>query len=39
MLLACQMNGQALPPERSYPVRLIAPGWYGTAVVKWLQSI
>jgi DMSO/TMAO reductase YedYZ molybdopterin-dependent catalytic subunit len=22
-----------------FPVRLIAPGWYGIATVKWLQRI
>jgi DMSO/TMAO reductase YedYZ molybdopterin-dependent catalytic subunit len=39
LLLAYQMNGQPLPPQHGYPVRLIAPGWYGMAHVKWLTSI
>ena len=35
-LLAWQMNGQPLTPEHGYPVRLVVPGWYGMASVKWL---
>jgi DMSO/TMAO reductase YedYZ molybdopterin-dependent catalytic subunit len=35
-LLCFGMNGEPLPPEHGYPVRLIAPGWYGVANVKWL---
>jgi DMSO/TMAO reductase YedYZ molybdopterin-dependent catalytic subunit len=38
-LLCYEMNGAALPPEHGYPVRLIAPGWYGVANVKWLNRI
>jgi DMSO/TMAO reductase YedYZ molybdopterin-dependent catalytic subunit len=33
------MNGGPLPPEHRFPVRLIAPGWYGVANVKWLTRI
>src|SRR3954447_9182805 len=33
------MNGVPLPPEHGFPVRLIAPGWYGVANVKWLTRI
>jgi DMSO/TMAO reductase YedYZ molybdopterin-dependent catalytic subunit len=39
MLLAYQMNGAPLPPQHGYPLRLIAPGWYGMAHVKWLSDI
>jgi DMSO/TMAO reductase YedYZ molybdopterin-dependent catalytic subunit len=39
VLLAFQMNGKELPPEHGFPVRLIVPGWYGMASVKWLQRI
>jgi DMSO/TMAO reductase YedYZ molybdopterin-dependent catalytic subunit len=39
LLLAYEMNGQPLPPQHGYPVRLVAPGWYGMAHVKWLRSI
>ena len=28
-----------LPPAHGFPVRLIAPGWYGVANVKWLTRI
>ncbi len=38
-LLSYAMNGSALPPEHGAPVRLIAPGWYGVANVKWLSKI
>lgn len=38
-LLAYEMNGVALPPEHGFPLRLIAPGWYGVANVKWLTRI
>jgi DMSO/TMAO reductase YedYZ molybdopterin-dependent catalytic subunit len=38
-LLCYQMNGEPLPPEHGFPVRLIAPGWYGVANVKWLTRI
>jgi DMSO/TMAO reductase YedYZ molybdopterin-dependent catalytic subunit len=38
-LLCYRMNGRPLPPEHGFPVRLIAPGWYGVANVKWLTRI
>jgi DMSO/TMAO reductase YedYZ molybdopterin-dependent catalytic subunit len=39
LLLCYEMNGQPLPRENGAPVRLIAPGWYGVANVKWLSRI
>jgi hypothetical protein len=36
---ACAMNGEPLPPEHGYPLRLIVPGWYAVASVKWLTEI
>jgi DMSO/TMAO reductase YedYZ molybdopterin-dependent catalytic subunit len=39
VLLAYEMNGAPLPPQHGYPVRLVVPGWYGMASVKWLTSI
>jgi DMSO/TMAO reductase YedYZ molybdopterin-dependent catalytic subunit len=39
VLLAYQMNGKDLPPEHGFPVRVVVPGWYGMASVKWLQRI
>ena len=38
-LLCYEMNGAPLPEEHGFPVRLIAPGWYGVANVKWLTRI
>jgi DMSO/TMAO reductase YedYZ molybdopterin-dependent catalytic subunit len=38
-LLCYDMNGAPLPPANGFPVRLIAPGWYGVANVKWLTRI
>ena len=38
-LLCYEMNGGPLPPEHGFPVRLIAPGWFGVANVKWLNRI
>jgi len=38
-LLAYAMNGQQLPKRHGYPLRLIVPGWYGVASVKWLTGI
>jgi DMSO/TMAO reductase YedYZ molybdopterin-dependent catalytic subunit len=38
-LLAYAMNGDALPVEHGFPVRLIVPGWYGVAAVKWVTRI
>ncbi len=39
VLLAYAMNGAPLPPAHGFPLRLIVPGWYGMASVKWLRSI
>lgn len=38
-LLVYEMNGETLPQPNGYPLRLIAPGWYGIANVKWLERI
>ena len=38
-LLSYEMNDGPLPAEHGAPVRLIAPGWYGVANVKWLSRI
>ncbi|MEN3361403.1 MAG: hypothetical protein V7637_5385 [Mycobacteriales bacterium] len=39
VLVAYEMNGVPLPVQHGYPARLIVPGWYGMAQVKWLQLI
>jgi len=38
-ILCHTMNDQPLSPAHGFPVRLIAPGWYGIANVKWLKRI
>jgi DMSO/TMAO reductase YedYZ molybdopterin-dependent catalytic subunit len=38
-LLAYEVNGDPLPPENGYPVRLVVPGFYGTNSVKWLHRM
>jgi DMSO/TMAO reductase YedYZ molybdopterin-dependent catalytic subunit len=38
-VLAYAMNGEPLPRQHGYPLRLIVPGWYGVASVKWLTEI
>ena len=39
VLLAWAMNGRPLEPQHGAPLRLIVPGWYGMASVKWLDRI
>jgi DMSO/TMAO reductase YedYZ molybdopterin-dependent catalytic subunit len=39
VVLAYELNGAPLPPQHGAPVRLLVPGWYGMASVKWLRSI
>ena len=39
VLLAYEMNGAPIPSQHGAPVRLVVPGWYGMASVKWLTSI
>jgi DMSO/TMAO reductase YedYZ molybdopterin-dependent catalytic subunit len=38
-LLAYAVNGEPLPPQHGFPVRLVVPGWYGMTNVKWLARI
>ena len=39
VLLAFEMNGAPLTPEHGFPLRVVVPGWFGMASVKWLQRI
>lgn len=38
-MLAFALNGQPLPAQQGFPVRLILPGWYGMTQIKWLGRI
>ena len=37
--LAWALNGQPLTVHQGSPLRLLVPGWYGVANVKWLSNI
>jgi len=39
VLLAYEMNGQELPVDHGYPLRVIVPGIVGARQVKWLRRI
>lgn len=38
-LVALAMNGEPLPAAHGAPARLVVPGWYGMASVKWLVRL
>jgi len=38
-ILAYALNGEPLTREQGFPIRLIMPGWYGVANVKWLAEV
>lgn len=37
--LATGMNGQPLGRDHGFPVRLVAPNWYGCVAIKWVTRI
>jgi DMSO/TMAO reductase YedYZ molybdopterin-dependent catalytic subunit len=39
VMLVWAMNSQPLLPQHGFPLRLVVPGWYGMASVKWLRTI
>ena len=39
IMLADEMNGSPMPHPHGAPIRLVVPGWYGVANVKWLNHI
>ncbi len=39
VILAYEMNGQPLEKAHGAPLRLVVPGWFGIAWVKWLTRI
>ncbi len=38
-IIALKMNGKDLPAAHGYPARLVVPGWYAMASLKWLGRI
>ena len=38
-MLAYAMNGEPLTKHQGFPVRLLVPGWYGVANLKWITEI
>lgn len=38
-LLALRMNGEVLPADHGFPVRVLVPGWIGAYSVKWVNDI
>ena len=38
-LLVWEMNGEPLPAQHGFPLRLLAPGWPGSASGKWLRRL
>jgi DMSO/TMAO reductase YedYZ molybdopterin-dependent catalytic subunit len=38
-LLAYEMNGETLPAEHGFPLRVVVPGWAGDSWIKWVTSI
>ena len=38
-LLVYAMNGDILPPDHGFPIRVLVPGWVGIANIKWVGSI
>jgi sulfite oxidase len=39
VILAYEMNGQPLPKDHGFPLRVIVPGTVAARSVKWLQRI
>lgn len=39
VLLACEMNGEELPRDHGFPVRILVPGITGARSVKWVNRI
>jgi DMSO/TMAO reductase YedYZ molybdopterin-dependent catalytic subunit len=37
--LATEMDGKPLTKDHGAPVRLVVPGWYGCACIKWVNAI
>lgn len=38
-ILAYEMNGETLPAEHGFPLRVVVPGWAGDSWIKWVTSL
>jgi len=38
-ILAYALNGETLPRDHGYPLRVVTPGWVGSSWIKWLGWI
>ena len=38
-ILAYALNGETLPRDHGFPLRVVAPGWVGSSWIKWLGRI
>ncbi|MFG2052867.1 sulfite oxidase [Micromonospora sp. NPDC048930] len=39
VLLAYEMNGESLPADHGFPVRVVVPGWIGISSIKWVGPV
>ncbi|MFI1015115.1 sulfite oxidase [Streptomyces sp. NPDC020965] len=39
VILAYEMNGEPLPYDHGFPVRVVVPSWIGIASIKWVGDI
>lgn len=39
VLLAYEMNGEPLPADHGFPVRVVVPGWIGISSIKWVGAV
>ena len=39
IILAYEMNGEEIPMDHGYPIRLFVPGFIGVRSCKWVESI
>ena len=38
-ILAYALNGETLPRDHGYPLRVVTPGWVGSSWIKWLGQV
>ncbi|GBG23868.1 Nitrate reductase NADH [Hondaea fermentalgiana] len=39
MFFATELNGEPLPPNHGFPIRLVVPNWYGCTCIKWVRLV